>query len=284
MTAAVLNRATGAKRDEFFTPLEAVERELPHYAEHLRGKRILCNCRDIDSEFSRFDWFKYNPHQVVYVGADRYIVSRAWGSTSYEVPYPQNLVPSSYKDAVGLELLKECDVVVTNPPFSKIRDFIKTVVKAGKDFVIVAPITAVLNIYVGNLLAEGKLRFGYTSVKEPFLLPDGSKQKFGNIVWFTSFPVDRHERKLTKTLASQNYQTYDNLPDVLFIDKCRNIPVDYDGIMAVPVSFLCSHNENQFEIVDGRTLHNSKYGICNGYDNTVNGKREFSRVFIRRRK
>ena len=156
-------------------------------------------------------------------------------------------------------------------------------VKASKDFIIIAPITSVANIDIGNLLVEGKLRVGYTSIKEPFLLPDGTKQKFGNIVWLTSFPVERPERNFTKTLANQSYQTYDNLPNVLFIDKCRNIPADYNGIMAVPISFLCSHCDKQFALVDGRTLHNSKYAICAGYENTVTGKHEFTRLFVRRR-
>lgn len=285
MTAADLNRATKNKNDELYTPIEAIEREIPNYSEFLRGKHILCNCRDADSAFARYDFFKHGVREVVVVGADKIIVGAPYGQTSYEVPYPKTLIPASYKDEMGLQLLSECDIVITNPPFSKIRDFIKTVHEAGKDFIIVAPIHAVANKYVGRLLVDGKLRIGYTSISHPFTHEDGSKQKFGNIVWFTNLPVKRKQYTPSgkHTVLSRSYPCYDNLPDVIFVDRARNIPLDYKGVMAVPLSFLCHHNEEQFELVDFSTLKDSEYAILSGFEATVDGKNKFSRVLIRRK-
>lgn len=286
MSAALLNIADKKEQDEFFTPLSGIEAEIPHYAELLKGKRILCNCRDLDSQFRAYDWFKHDVREVVFVGTDRYHVVAPSGRTSYEVPYPANMVPASYDDSVGKALISDCDVVITNPPFSKIRHFIKFLVERKRDFIIVAPVHALGNKYVGALLVEKKIRVGYTTVSEPFIMPDGSKHKFGNCVWFTSFPVKRdfYTPARIRTLANHSYQTYDSLPNVLFVDRSRNIPMDYDGIMAVPLSFMCHHNEEQFELVDGRTLHNSEYAILSGYEVTVGGKHKFTRVLIRRRK
>lgn len=285
MGAATLNKAAAKKDDEFYTPLAAIENEIPHYGELLKGKRILCNCRDLDSAFRQYDWFKHGVREVVFVGTDKYVVAAPYGQTSYEVPYPANSVPASYDDAVGKALLNDCDIAITNPPFSSIRRFIKTIVERKKDFVIVAPLTAIGNKYVGNLLVEGKLRVGYTPISQAFTMPDGSTQKFGNCVWFTSLPVKRASWKPSnnRTLDSYAYPRYDTVSDVLFVDRCRNIPIDYKGIMAVPLSFLCHHNEDDYELVDGRILHNSDYAIWGGYEHTINGKHKFTRVLIRRR-
>ena len=289
--AAILNKATGKKDDEFYTPFAPIERELSNYHDVLRSKKVLCNCRDLDSNFDLYFRDTFQPMQLCVVGERHFRTYWAKGDFGLFKHWSEEELKCdsfSYDDYFGKQLLSNYDVVVTNPPFSKIRHFLQTIVEAGKDFIIVAPITAVGNKAIGNYLVEGKLRVGYTRITEPFLRPDGSEQKFGNVVWFTSFPVVREKKlKLTKMLEFDSfdigYVFYDNLPNVLYVPRAKDIPIDYSGIMSVPLSYLQYHDDNDFEIVDGRTLHDSEYGILAGYESKIGGEYKFTRILIRRR-
>lgn len=290
MTAAVLNRATGRKDDEFYTPIEAITKELVHYSRELEGKRVLCNCRDYYSHFDTYFRGKLGEIQELVTVGD-ILFKRYTYRGEYNFPSPEVLLyisggDASYCDEFGLKLLGECDIVVTNPPFSKIRHFIQTIVEAGKDFIVVAPLHAVGNKVLGNYLVEGKLNIGYTRIKEPFRKSDGSEQKFGNCVWFTSFPVHKPSGlNLTKKVADMDYRFYDNpYQQVMYVPRTKDIPVDFDGIMAVPLSYLEHHNPDEFEFVDGRTVHKSEYAILAGSEATIDGKHKFTRLLIRRKK
>ena len=147
--------------------------------------------------------------------------------------------------------LEQADIVVTNPPFSLWREFVAELEEYKKEFLIIGSQNGVNYKEVFPLIRDNKLWLGYGSVKE-FIKPNGEKQKFGNICWFTNLDIDKkHEIidlfKLYKG-NEHNYPKFYNY-DAINVDKISDIPKDYDGIMGVPVTFLDKHNPEQFEII-----------------------------------
>lgn len=288
MSAKHLNKADARKDDEWFTPTRVVARELEHHFNSLKGKRILCNCNDIFSAFGDYNWHLLSVRDVTVVGKDKYYYSAPYGQTSYEVPYPPDMIPASYCDKVGLQLLSECDVVVTNPPFSKTTSFVKDVLDAGKDLLCINALTNVFNKDVFPYILEGRLRFGYTSPNGVYTHKLGTARSFNNLCWFTTLPVERYYFHSGMTFASREWKRYDIFPDVIHVERCSHIPMDYEGVMGVPATFLQHHNPEQFEIVDARTMTDDKrflkadMGFMGAHYVTIDGKHPFSRIFIRR--
>lgn len=148
-----------------------------------------------------------------------------------------------------LEFLKQADIVVTNPPFSKFREFVSILMEYDKRFLIIGNKNAITYKEFFPLLKENKVWIGYTNVKE-FVQPDGSIKKFGNIGWFTNLDITKRHEKLIlwKNYTPEEYPKYDNY-DAINVDKVAEIPCDYDGVMGVPITFLDSFSPDQFEIL-----------------------------------
>ena len=162
-----------------------------------------------------------------------------------------------------VELLKQSDIVVTNPPFSLFREYVAQIIENGKDFILIGNTNALTYKEIFKLFKENKIRTGNTNfnVGMYFFVPD-NYQKFHKIVdgkkmvrvstscWFTSLPVKKHNEYLTcyKRYSPEEYPKYDNY-DAINIDKYTEIPYDYDGCMGVPITFLDKYNPEQFEIV-----------------------------------
>lgn len=153
-----------------------------------------------------------------------------------------------------IEILRECDICVTNPPFSIARkDFIPLLIKEKKDFIIVGDLNWITYKDVFPLLKNGQMWVGYNDIKE-FITPDGSVQKFGNKLWYTSLPIPRLKEPFVETLRYKYdrhpewYQKYDNY-DAINVDEVERIPYDYMGVMGVPITYLAKHNPDEFEIV-----------------------------------
>ncbi len=148
-----------------------------------------------------------------------------------------------------IEYLRQADIVVTNPPFSKFIDYITTLITHQKKFLIIGRETAVSYKEVFPLLKDDQIWFGYSHAKE-FYRPDGTTKKFGNILWFTNLDVSkRHENiVLYKSYNKDDYPSYENY-DGIDVSRVSDIPNDYNGNMGVPVSFMNSYNPQQFEIV-----------------------------------
>lgn len=158
-----------------------------------------------------------------------------------------------------VELLKQSDIVVTNPPFSLFREYVAQLAKYKKKFLIIGNQNSITLKEIFPLVKDNKIWFGYSKVKE-FHKPNGSTQKFGNVGWFTNLDHGRRHqplslmtmsdnRKFNKKLkGKQGYEKYDNFDaiEVPFVDA---VPKNYDGVMGVPVSFLDKYNPEQFEIV-----------------------------------
>jgi hypothetical protein len=162
-----------------------------------------------------------------------------------------------------IELLKESDIVITNPPFSLFRDFIKQLNEYDKDYIIIGNTNALTYKEVFKLFKEDKIRTGYTNfnVGMYFEVPDEA-EKYHKIVdgkkmvrvstscWFTSLPVAKHNEVLTlyKKYNSAEYPKYDNY-DAINVNKYKDIPYDYDGCIGVPITFLDKFNPEQFELI-----------------------------------
>ena len=257
---ANLHKARAVQNDEFYTRLTDVSKELMHYKQHFQGKVVFCNCDDpVWSAFWRYFHLNfgvlrlkglistyYDPvdttYKMEYAGGDDGTVE-----AGVKTPLKGN---GDFRSEECVELLKASDIVVTNPPFSIAReDYIPQLFRYDKKFLIIGDLNWATYKFIFPLLQHDQMWLGYNPVKE-FLQPDGTVKKFGNKLWFTNLDHEkRHERLLLrKRYDVATYPKYVNY-DGINVDKVSDIPVDYDGVMGVPVSFLDKYNPDQFEIV-----------------------------------
>lgn len=312
--------AKTAKKDEFYTQLVDIENELRHYKVHFKGKTVLCNCDDPRvSNF--FHYFSYNFEQLglkklittCYKNQNRDLFSQndaeqaIWleyfgDRNGNRVPDPEEIGihyfkgDGDFRSQECIELLKEADIVVTNPPFSLFREFLDVLMKYDKHFLIIGNVNAVSYKETFQLIKTNKLWLGASihSGDREFGVPkdyplnaagcreDEKGNKFirvKGVRWFTNLDYkERHEDLiLYKSYSPDEYPMYDNY-NAINVDKTAEIPMDYDGVMGVPITFLDKYNPDQFEIVGNELDLNIEKG--RGY---IKGKRMYSRLFIRRR-
>lgn len=193
-----------------------------------------------------------------------------------------------------IELLKEADIVVTNPPFSLFREYVAQLIEYKKKFLIIGSLNAITYKEIFKLIKENKiwLGYGFSGGNAYFQTPyprefakgvynEGTGLvKFRNVTWFTNFEIEkRHEDLiLYKTYkGTENfYPKYDNY-NAINVDKTRDIPMDYKGIIGVPISFLDKYNPDQFEIIKFRKGDDEK-------DLAINGKYTYFRILIKNKK
>lgn len=276
-----LHNAKRQKNDEFYTTRAAVELELNHYKEHFRGKVVYCNCDDpIESEFTRYFAYKFEDWGLKKLISTGYKESGHGVMYVYEGDKNGNLVPDrsewkitelngngDFRSEECVELLKQADIVVSNPPFSLFREFVAQLVEYNKKFLIIGNSNAITYKEIFPLIKENKLWLGINPVKE-FITPltevenektqykkDGKVyQKFGNICWFTNLTHSKRNRPLdlVQKYDPRYYPKYDNY-DAIECSKVMDIPRDYDGVIGVPITFLDKYCPTQFRIV----------GLCN---------------------
>ena len=269
-----MHKAKSAKNDEFYTQLVDIEKELRHYKEHFKGKTVYCNCDDpFQSNF-----FKYFAMNFNHLGLKKLISTtyKKYGQ-AYKIELTEvndenldgavdlvdvEILLRDTKDIITflegdgdfrseecVELLKEADIVVTNPPFSLFREYITQLVEYKKKFLIVGSLNAITYKDVFPLLKENKVWLGYARLKE-FYTPDGTTKKLGNTIWYTNLKHSKKNEKLVlyKKYTPKEYHTYDNY-DAINVDKVVDIPYDWDGVMGVPITFMNKYNPEQFEII-----------------------------------
>ena len=312
-----LIKASKAKEDEFYTKITDIEKELRHYKEHFRDKIVFCNCDDPETS----NFWKYFELQFDDLGIKKLVsthfdpekptyklelmkdIDGDGKRTSKDIiktPLQQN---GDFRSPESIEILKEADIVITNPPFSLFREYITQLIEYKKEFLIIGSQNNITYREIFPLLKDDKIWIGYNSGDMEFVVPDyyepretryreeaGIKYRsMGNICWFSNLDIKkRHENLvLYKSFDENYYPKYINY-DGINVDKIADIPLDYDGVMGVPITFLDKYNPAQFEIV-GLLAGNIRglAGIPSKVDKDgpyINGKMKFGRILIRNKR
>lgn len=187
-----------------------------------------------------------------------------------------------------VKLLDEADIVVSNPPFSLASLYMQQLIEHGKKFLIIGPLSLIKYKDTFPYFMKGLAWLGVNCVKS-FTEPDGKVTKIGNVVWYTNLDVKKRYEFLTLTekYDSVKYPKFDNY-DAINVDKVKDIPKDYYGVMGVPITFFIKYNTEQFEIVG--TTEN---GLCDKAlwihpeekhnEPFIDGKKKYTRILIRRK-
>lgn len=313
-----LTKAKKAKMDEFYTQLSDIEKELCYYTEHFRDKTVLCNCDDPRvSNFFRYFALKFNDLGLKRLictcyksnNADLFTQNSSEKAvyTDYDGSFPVNNLTDfekiPVKELTGdgdfrsdecIELLKQADIVCTNPPFSLFREYVSQLVQYNKKFIIIGNQNAITYKEIFPLIKDNKIWLGHgfnggnayfevpqTAVRDfaaGVYDPETHKVKFRNCHWYTNLDhKKRHEELiLYKHYTPEEYPKYDNY-NAINVDKVCDIPEDYDGVMGVPITFLDKYNPDQFEIIRFRKGEDDK-DLC------INGKCPYFRLLIKSRK
>ena len=326
-----LQAARAARKDEFYTQLSDIEQELQHYKDHFRNKVVYCNCDDPRvSNF--FHYFSFNFEKLglkklvttCYKNQTTDLFSKHDSEQAIYLEYNGdknlNRVPDleeinihklhgdgDFRSDECIELLKQADIICTNPPFSLFREYVAQLVGYEKKFLIIGSKNAASNKEIFPLIQDNKLWLGYSKGDLEFQVPDHYPPKehryrmdengkkfysLGNAGWFTNLDIEkRHENLiLYKTYSEKEYPYYDNY-NAISVERVSLIPKNWRGAMGVPFAFLDKHNPNQFEIIGAD--YQVKQGLLpeiinpawegkidRGY---INGKRKFARLLIKNR-
>lgn len=264
-----LNSAKNAKNDEFYTQLEDIEKEMANYVPFFEGKIVYCNCDNYRlSNFTKcfkdnFEYLKLK--KVICTNYDN-----GNGAWKYEYDGENETViqlegNGGYETEECIAFLKEADVVVTNPPFSLFRDYVKQLMDYNKKFLIIGNMNAITYKEIFPYIKNNKMWWGCSlnGTKCSFIVPqsyegknvyveNGVKYgKVNNAIWFTNIMHKRRSTPLDlyRKYNENDFPHYDNY-DGINVDKVTEIPEDYDGVMGVPITFLYKYCPTQFEIVD----------------------------------
>lgn len=314
-----LEEARRAKKDEFYTQLSDIERELQHYRRHFQGKVVLCNCDDpYESNFFKYFALNFNRlglkkllctcyngscvagNELLLPGFETEPKKKAFKVEISEVRdlngdgavdlsdvriLLQNdrntiseLKTGDFRSDECIELLKQADIVCTNPPFSLFREYIGQLMEYGKKFLIIGNINCITYKEVFPLIQQNKVWLGPSIVSgdRKFFVPDDyplnasgcgideNGRKFirvKGVRWFTNLDHNKRHEPLDPVCrySPEEYPKYDNY-DAIEVSKTADIPCDYAGVMGVPITFLDKYNPEEFEIL-GITDRGNEYGL-----------------------
>lgn len=321
-----LRQANAAKKDEFYTQLSDIDKELRHYKDHFKNKVVFCNCDD--PRISNF--FHYFSHKFEHLELKKLITtcykSNKVGLFSqndseqaiyleYEGDKSGDRIPSleeigikpllgdgDFRSNESIELLKQADIVVTNPPFSLFREYVAQLMEYDKKFIILGDQNAIAYKEIFRFIKENKIWLGvdnggekWFGVRDDYDIQTQSRKKIengqkyfsmGRINWYTNLDIaKRHEDLiLYKTYYGdeRDYPKYDNY-DAISVNKIKDIPMDYAGAMGVPITFMDKYNPEQFEIIGiDRVLIEELTGKVRRF--LINGKEIYARIVIRNKK
>lgn len=299
-----LHSAKKAKNDEFYTSFNDIENEVECHREFFKGKVVYCNCDDARES----NFFKYFSLNFEHLGLKKLI------STSYkkdekgvvliyegdkngnrivedsEIVVNELEGNGDFRSAECVEFLKECDVVVTNPPFSLFREYVAQLMEYGKKFLVIGPMNAVTYKEIFPYIKNNEMWLGENPKggtrkgnSLSFVTPNGESKDVSSW-WFTNIECSRKNRELKTGCNFEGNETlypkYDNY-DAIECGKSHLIPMDYNGVIGVPISFLMFHCPTQFEIIGGYNYSKD----CNGntWNAKINGQYVYKRILIRRR-
>ena len=344
-----LNSAAKTKNDEFYTQKSDIENELKHYKEFFRDKVIFCNCDDpYKSEFFKYFAKRFNslglkrliatcydgspivgneiPLFKVDTGKTAFKVEinevQDWNGdgrkdlldVEYIIQHGQNVLTplegnGDFRSAECVELLKQADIVVTNPPFSLFREYVAQLMAYDKKFLIIGNINSITYKEIFPLIKENKMWLGYRMGRgiSGFMVPEkyelyGTEARIENgkriistnqCLWYTNLDIKKRHEDLPLVFSyeeePEKYPHYDNY-DAIEVSKTADIPYDYDGVMGVPITFLDKYNPAQFEILG----HTSSADLSPAVEairtdpnfrnrGIIDGKQKYDRILIRRR-
>ena len=302
-----LHAAKRRRRDEFFTQLTDIEEEMQHYERHFAGKVVYCNCDDPRTS----NFVKYFFANFARLGLTRLLAScykdqqrdlfsqhePTENATWMEYCGNQVTVRSfigngDFRNLESVELLRQADIVVTNPPFSLVREFLPQLLQHGKEFLVIGNMNAITYEEVFPFVERGAIWYGVSRPTEfgfpshyprsgnnTRIDPDGNRLvslNFGR--WFTNLEHGKRPEPLAlhKLYTSEEYPRYDDF-DAINVDRVEDIPLDWTGLMGVPITFFDQYNPEQFEIV-GATFKFAGYTAP-----TIGGKRLYKRLIVRNR-
>ena len=318
-----ITRAKREKNDDFYTRIEDIEEEMWEHRDFLKGKTIYCPCDKVFNEgrsefvnyftslfhtlgLKKVIFTQYNPHGVGYKA--EWDLEKCGYKWEYNGEYEGNkFIDESEIDFYPLkgngsfdsrecrEIMKECDIVITNPPFSRFRDFINQIISLGKHFIIIGPDDAITYKEVFPLILNNRVWLGYSRPKAYKILADKADpndkaqyevdgvvyKKFGKTCWYTNVEHKKRIVKipLTKRYTPEEYPKYDNY-DAIEVGSYKDIPVDYDGVMGVPISYLEHYNPNQFQIVGAYNYSKDYNGKT--WNAKLFGKYKYKRLLIKK--
>lgn len=339
-----LTKAKDAKDDEFYTGYEDIKKELVNYAKYFKGKVIYCNCDDhygiglgtpksnfIKYLADNFEAFKIKKVIATHYEKDQetstmYILDKdntgdgviCWEDIE-EIPMRGN---GDFRSPECVELLQQADIVITNPPFSLFREYVAQLMEYNKKFLIIGNKNALSYKEVFTLIKNNKVWLGFNSPSDFTYKGVPTKKVTGLTRWYTNLENSKRNEVINTGKKyygfEEMYPHYDNY-DAIEVSRVENLPMDYDGVMGVPITFMDKYNPEQFEITgitktwfggaskiyprqrqvdkngkkkevtklnDGATLE-IKSGIDNQTYYEVNGKKYvqlYARILIKRRK
>ena len=294
----LLDKAKANKKDEFYTQLIDIEKEIIHYTKHFRNKIVYCNCDN--PEISNF-WKYFYDHFTELGLRELYATFYGAGARFHRydgnnVIITQLLGDGDFRSNECIQILKQSDIVVTNPPFSLFREYINQLNNYNKDFLIISNINAITYKEVFPLIQANKIWLGVCFGRgiSGFIVPD-NYELYGtetmvnekgekiispnNCMWLTSLDNEKRHKpiELVKKYKGneKNYPIYDNYCGIN-VNKTQDIPADYMGTMGVPITFLNKYDPDQFEIIKFRKGDDDK-------DLRINGKTPYFRILIKRK-
>jgi hypothetical protein len=290
-----LHKAKTEKNDEFYTQLNDICKEVKHYREHFKNKIVYCNCDN--PEFSNF--YTFFSLQFDILGLKKLITTHYTNEgNAYKLElngYGEEPVKTAlkgngdFRNDESIEILKECDIVVTNPPFSLFREFVTQLEEHNKKYLIVGSMNAITYKETFKLIKDNKLWLGVSPRGMDFVLPNNDIKNV-NACWYTNLEHYKRNSELClfKKYDEKTAKHYDNY-NAIEVSKVNDITIDYDGVMGVPITFLDKYNPEQFEILDCNDIRKEhmkikNYALIKDKDGSINGKNTYARIVIRNRK
>lgn len=295
---SILDNAKINKKDEFYTQLIDIEKEMIHYTKHFRDKIIYCNCDNPEMSnfwkyfYEHFHEFEMRGLYATFYG-ERASFFRYDGDEVIITPLQGN---GDFRSDECAQILEESDIVITNPPFSLFREYISQLDNYNKDFLIISNINAITYKEVFPLIKDNKVWLGVCFGRgiTGFIVPE-NYELYGtetmvdengnriispnNCMWLTTLDNEKRHQpiELVKKYEGNeaSYPFYDNY-DGINVNKTQDIPADFMGAMGVPITFLNKYDPEQFEILKFRKGDDDK-------DLRINGKAPYFRILIKRK-
>lgn len=287
----LMTNARVAQQDEFYTRYDTVKREMLEHRDYFKGKIVYCNCDSPESNFVKFfmNYFKELELKALFSSCLDGRCLRHTGNTTEQF----SVANGSYDSLELKSLLREADCVISNPPFSGARKYLKYLTDNKKLYTFLAPASLLTSNYVADLIIDGKLDIYWRNRggDEPFAVPDHYEVRrqealkiidgirhirVAGVRWVTNmWEGVHHPLELTATYSPEKYQKYDGW-DCIEVPSVKLIPKDYKGYMGVPITYMQVWDKNKFEIVGADSLDRTKH-TCN----KINGKFVFRRIIIR---